>query len=712
MPNRIALNCLVLGDPIGRSVVIDIAATADVERLLKAIKKAYSKDIFKRFSAMDIVPWKVSIPRNEIAEAIIASLRNLNDEDSLVAKAYGNVSDIFSNLQQEGENVHILVKPPKFKLVGYISGDDATMTFDIEIGTNLKVSALLKAVKTHLGKRFKKGTNLEFLKVWKADIPIVDGRVSDTDPNHLDNNNLIFAAMLLWDVFKHSLTANNRINFVVRSPSEDIRSPGGTSQLSSKETSPAPSSLGSFRKFREFQKQENFKEQGYNYPRPVEREHRLPLTLLDPLFAEFVHNFQLVKPTEIAYECALKLRQRMNDFYDKETERAEVIREILNKLGFNIQPGQVHHNPNGSKFSYRSDGHIDISGSPVIVLEVKNEFSAAHTEPILQAVLYFDYMVKGIKNLSQSLYPCIILTVVGPNITFSGAAFTDRSALETFSSIPLDFHSSSEEAFTSLAKHLTALKMAHESLKELHKPNVLMPNPSTRAQRSSRSRSVGSPLAGQPRASVPETERGRFPYPTSYQPLGSTVSTVETTFKYVETLPESSTALGFMGQTTDSHAPNLIIKFVRRYGTNVHRWLEEKGLAPKLLGMKKLPGGWIMVVMELLSELKWRNLHDYTRLRGVFDRSGLVKVIHEALEDLHNNGMVHGDIRDVNIMVDIRQEIPTIMKFIDFDWAGSVGEVTYPPFVNKASDLKRPEAVSYGVDIVPAHDMHMCNNLL
>ena len=52
----------------------------------------------------------------------------------------------------------------------------------------------------------------------------------------------------------------------------------------------------------------------------------------------------------------------------------------------------------------------------------------------------------------------------------------------------------------------------------------------------------------------------------------------------------------------------VLIKFVQRYGEAVHRRWADAGLAPKLLACDALPGGWLMVAMELLPLDRWQCL--------------------------------------------------------------------------------------------------------
>ena len=77
----------------------------------------------------------------------------------------------------------------------------------------------------------------------------------------------------------------------------------------------------------------------------------------------------------------------------------------------------------------------------------------------------------------------------------------------------------------------------------------------------------------------------------------------------------------------------LIVKFACRYSEAAHRYSAEKGIAPALYAVEKLPGGWIMIVMEYLDP------DSYSTLR----RSGddLYARISRALDIFHEGGFVH-----------------------------------------------------------------------
>jgi hypothetical protein len=64
-----------------------------------------------------------------------------------------------------------------------------------------------------------------------------------------------------------------------------------------------------------------------------------------------------------------------------------------------------------------------------------------------------------------------------------------------------------------------------------------------------------------------------------------------------------------------------------------------------------------------------------------------------AVTTLHQGNFVHGDIRDVYLMVRDEWNLDggeINLKLIDFDWAGPVGTTRYPANVNY-DQIKRPE---------------------
>ena len=127
-----------------------------------------------------------------------------------------------------------------------------------------------------------------------------------------------------------------------------------------------------------------------------------------------------------------------------------------------------------------------------------------------------------------------------------------------------------------------------------------------------------------------------------------------------------------------------------------HSICASMGFAPALKGFKRVAGRWYMVVMDAITD-------EFS----LVDRpsASLYEPIKEKVVALHQQGYVHGDLRDTNVMVR-KDGAPELMLF-DFDWAGEIGQVRYPINVNRGPNLKRPDGAYDGELITAEHDMEM-----
>lgn len=116
-----------------------------------------------------------------------------------------------------------------------------------------------------------------------------------------------------------------------------------------------------------------------------------------------------------------------------------------------------------------------------------------------------------------------------------------------------------------------------------------------------------------------------------------------------------------------------------------------------------------MVVME---EVSLEPYKPYADIRGDLSdkqRQAVRAELLKCLRLLHGMKMVHGDIRDINLLVCTEGTIA--IKLIDFDWAGRVGDVRYPSNVNRLS-VRRPETACDGALVLVEHDMEMLNFMI
>ncbi|GJJ10958.1 hypothetical protein Clacol_005187 [Clathrus columnatus] len=448
-------------------------------------------------------------------------------------------------------------------------------------------------------------------------------------------------------------------------------------RLYSKKKAVSPSEGAKPSTFAKMQLDENF----YHYcGRPYSREYRVPLTLFDPVFAQFVDDCKTIEFTSKDMDFAFDLKIEMSGFFDSENTRRDRFNEMMKEI-YAIEL-QEDYTIQGT--DYNMDVCVSHNGRPILISEVKNEMAGLNSEPTLHASLCYMEAVEVLSEDVSSCHPCFTLILVGPFIGFGGCVLTDHVISQPFSILPLAFHTSDNDAFESLARHLAALKRAVNSLRGTYSqlPAVTPP--------------------------APKPVSRIFPYQRTSCILG-TDNLIE--FSY-ETERDDGRLI-FDGQTA-AGVP-ICIKFVRKYGQEAHELCAKNGFAPKLFGVEKLPGGWMMIIMERMDE-NWTRLLAFKEERNEKnkaldkDEKAVIETrISSCLELLHGAGMVHGDIRDVNILV--KKDDLSQVRIVDFDWADKEGEARYPKFVNVAPDVGRPKEVeAFGI-IKADHDNYMVPDL-
>ncbi|KAI1787835.1 hypothetical protein LXA43DRAFT_950780 [Ganoderma leucocontextum] len=121
---------------------------------------------------------------------------------------------------------------------------------------------------------------------------------------------------------------------------------------------------------------------------------------------------------------------------------------------------------------------------------------------------------------------------------------------------------------------------------------------------------------------------------------------------------------------------HVYVKFVAKYGEAAHRLLarQDPPLAPKLYWCGEVIVGKTMVVME---ELQRGSTYIHPRKSNSNDRAIIKRDIRQALDLLHVNHLVHGDIREPNMVIAHGRG-----HLIDFDSAGEEGVARYPESLN------------------------------
>ena len=182
-------------------------------------------------------------------------------------------------------------------------------------------------------------------------------------------------------------------------------------------------------------------------------------------------------------------------------------------------------------------------------------------------------------------------------------------------------------------------------------------------------------------------------------------------FKYLSSMKGRNL---FFGNIDDDDGAAICVKFVTRYCEQAHRFLAVRGLAPRLHVVKRLPGGQFMVVMDDVSD-------DYISLFNFIQdnpdllskdnegtRNLFMQTVRDCLIQLHQAGLVHGDVRNTNIMVKKTGLDDLSFMLVDYDSSGEIRQVRYPLDLN-SSTVKRPEGATGGAVVEVGHDLEMLN---
>ena len=172
-------------------------------------------------------------------------------------------------------------------------------------------------------------------------------------------------------------------------------------------------------------------------------------------------------------------------------------------------------------------------------------------------------------------------------------------------------------------------------------------------------------------------------------------------FTYENHLAPNSTKLIYKVRL-DGTNKSLVIKFVSSYNASAHRLLARHQLAPELYyagtehPLRTLYGSRYMVVMDFFDGEVWLDTSDSLGYHQVS----------LAIELLHSNDFVHGDLRRTNILIKDSKIMLT-----DFDWCNKQGDGRYPGYLNMDPAIGWPPGVKPGLLMTKEHDLFMLKKL-
>ncbi|KAG1767473.1 hypothetical protein EV702DRAFT_1146694 [Suillus placidus] len=571
-------------------------------------------------------------------------------------------------MTQADEHLHIVIQGPPAVSSGplhlkpncFIWGDDPRHIFTVNVAPKQTVADLKYLIKNktkpefdHVSDRYLR-SNADHLIIWKVKINYDLHLLNAIGDEGVELKPLT----KLSEVFKDGVECEC-IHVVVRHPAVARYIPAVARYITAvdrqfaylKKGADTPSAGAKPSAFSIKQD-----EQEYLCNRPHTAADPVPVTLLEPIFAEFMDDCQNHQQTACDNEFVRQLSENMSSFYSDELTRMSVFRQVLHDYGIIFDASIV----NSTKCT--TVGRLLSTNGKFmqVIVEGKNEIGSGDAEPFAEAMLYYRKFIEDSKIeivRLRSVLPCIHIVVFGACIGFAGSVFTENVQSDVLVPIiPLFWHSTDLHMQVMAARTFGALKIAIEKLTHLYSQPI-------------------PPLK-------PEDPSLGCPYPRSY-----TTSTGQIQeFSYDETQSLRGQLIFFGKTVGDAVGRKICIKFVRHYSREAHDFCASKGHAPELIAYKPLAGGWNVVVMDAL------------------DITPLKEAITSLIQELHNynDGYVHGDLRDTNLFVRDNKDF----MLLDFDWAGPIEKARYPIYVNRIN-IRRPDGAWDGEKIVAKHDLDM-----
>ncbi|KAI0073420.1 hypothetical protein K474DRAFT_1686212 [Panus rudis PR-1116 ss-1] len=420
-----------------------------------------------------------------------------------------------------------------------------------------------------------------------------------------------------------------------------------------------------------------------------------PIEAYHPVFAYFLAEYareDLDPPSEIVSHT-MKLMDSASQIATREAQRAESTRDALSDLLRHPVVQTVNPNLTSSDHMLLYMRQEDPRGSAaMIIIEEKYELGQSGEGCVQGSLSYHAHWIQDRGSLHKScICPSFIISIAGPFIAVCGAIWTSDIIIQHLTGYMWMGRSGDieEDRLLRVSRMFYALQRAVIRLKHYYEhldPEI-----------------------------IDDKYRRFFPLATSYRDSNGT----RVVFKYAAFLKEKDPSCVTFLATLEGSEQKVVVKFVERYGEEEHRLLAQHGYAPRLLyhghiwdvednleGETSVDvnagcGTRRMVVMEYVEGKTLDNMD------ADVSREDVRKALHGIIDIMHQQKMVHGDIRTPNILLtgadqlDVKKRI----RVLDFDWAGQEGIVRYPYGLSR--DVKWAEGVEDHALIRKEHDVIM-----
>ena len=134
--------------------------------------------------------------------------------------------------------------------------------------------------------------------------------------------------------------------------------------------------------------------------RPSDTPDTIPVTLLNPIFGQFIDDCEKHSPMAEDYALATELVMAMRRFYSLKKERQAEILKVFDNTNISVKGSRIG--------GYTTDGDFSVG---FLIAEIKNEIGSTKAEPCFQGILYHLESTRdqALKYL-HSVLPCIIVS--------------------------------------------------------------------------------------------------------------------------------------------------------------------------------------------------------------------------------------------------------------------------------------------------------------
>ena len=280
-------------------------------------------------------------------------------------------------------------------------------------------------------------------------------------------------------------------------------------------------------------------------------EPTTPVALLDPILAQVAQDCEDAVPSKDDCNCTIRVASAMSANFSKETTRMSIFWQLL-EAEYGVKFDRI-------KFGdAETDGSLmHFKGGLMVNIEVKNEVGAGSGAIHVQNAAYAAKYAGREGNIARqpSVCPTLLVELVGPNMSLSGAVFSDVLICDQLSPMVSLLWQPHNPLMLQAARCFMALRLALPRLAAYYDSVHLLATP----------------------------RQLDFPYPTSF----FTTQGVEETFQYTQRL----SCLCFKAVMQPNDRP-IFLKYCRSYSIAAHQAMALQIHAPALSGYTQLVQGW------------------------------------------------------------------------------------------------------------------------